>query len=402
MPVRFLLLLALLLLAAPVPAAPPRVGDPVPDLGVDSFLNAPDDAAIPVGEKVVVLEFWATWCGPCVSAIPHLNELTRRFEGRDVAFVSVTGEEEGVVGTFLERRPIAGWVGLDPDGSAAAAFGVTSIPRTIVIGRDGRVAADTYPTSLEPRHIEAALAGEAVDLPPRREPGKVVPLRGVERAAVVEAWLRPSADGDAGRMSTVSGADRWTAVNCQALTIVSSVAQGHRPGVRLAMEATLPGEDERFDLHVRVPEGGSRTVDELAWLTVAHAFGLARYDEDREVEVYLLRPVPGEADKLPPAAAAGPPILADEWSMEGLRVDQTATLPTHLLRSLDVVFARPVLLDWDRREPFDVRLDLPTTAQDVADEEKLPAANAALGEYGLELVPARRTVRFTVVTDAGR
>jgi len=43
--------------------------------------------------KVVVIEFWATWCGPCVAAIPHLNELSRKFQNRGVQIISVSDEE---------------------------------------------------------------------------------------------------------------------------------------------------------------------------------------------------------------------------------------------------------------------------------------------------------------------
>jgi thiol-disulfide isomerase/thioredoxin len=62
--------------------------------------------------KVVVLEMWATWCGPCVKAIPHLNELAGKFKDRPVVFLSVTDEEQKVVEAFLNKRRISGWVGI--------------------------------------------------------------------------------------------------------------------------------------------------------------------------------------------------------------------------------------------------------------------------------------------------
>ena len=197
-----LALIALLSAAASSPAAaPPKVGDPVPPLGVETLLNAPDGAAVDfegdLKGKVVVLEFWATWCGPCVSAIPHMNELTEQFADKDVRFVWITAEGSDVIEPFLKQRPIAGWVGLDPDHSAAQTFAVRGIPRTIVVGRDGKVAADTYPTMLKAEHLEQALAGEPVTLEEQGDPAtvEIEPLR-QDGEAVAGRGVGPPHDRD--------------------------------------------------------------------------------------------------------------------------------------------------------------------------------------------------------------
>src|SRR4030095_15566093 len=62
--------------------------------------------------KVVVLEFWATWCGPCVATIPHMNELADQFKGEPVQFVALTQEPEKTVAAFLPKTPIHAWVAL--------------------------------------------------------------------------------------------------------------------------------------------------------------------------------------------------------------------------------------------------------------------------------------------------
>src|SRR5215469_4401406 len=68
-------------------AAGPAVGEKPPLLQADELLQAPGDAKVDAESlrgKVVILEFWATWCGPCVAAIPHMNELAEKFINQPV------------------------------------------------------------------------------------------------------------------------------------------------------------------------------------------------------------------------------------------------------------------------------------------------------------------------------
>ena len=118
--------------------------------------------------KVVILEFWATWCGPCVAAIPHLNELAGQFKDQPVQFVAITAETEATITAFVKKRPIKALVALDVDRAMNKAYGVTEIPHTIVVDKHGRIAAITYPSVLTAQHIQDLLAGKNFSLPVQR------------------------------------------------------------------------------------------------------------------------------------------------------------------------------------------------------------------------------------------
>src|SRR5712692_5337033 len=122
---RHALLLPALLLASPQLFCAVKVGDPAPAIELDVLLpNQPVANATlsALAGKAVVLEFWATWCGPCYFAIPHLNQLAKEFERQPVQFLSITDEEQPLVEGFLQKRPINGWIGLDYKGALRKAY----------------------------------------------------------------------------------------------------------------------------------------------------------------------------------------------------------------------------------------------------------------------------------------
>lgn len=115
------------------------VGKPAPNFQLDMMAGERFRLADHRGE-VVVLDFWATWCSHCLETMPELVRLHAESAGRDVAVVAVNLEETPEqISPMLERRKWQLPVALDRDGAVAAKYGVTAIPQTVIIGRDGTV-----------------------------------------------------------------------------------------------------------------------------------------------------------------------------------------------------------------------------------------------------------------------
>lgn len=90
------------------------------------------------GKHIVVLGFWATWCGPCRRALPIIAELTNQYGQKGVVFYAINqGEEPEVIRRFLEEKKFNCKVALDSDEKVGELYEVAGIPKTIIIDKDG-------------------------------------------------------------------------------------------------------------------------------------------------------------------------------------------------------------------------------------------------------------------------
>jgi len=93
--------------------------------------------------KVVLLDFWATWCGPCVIEIPWFQEFQRKYKDRGFEVLGVSMDDDGwkAITPFVQRRKINYRVVLGDDKTGDQYGGLEALPTTFVIDRNGRIAA---------------------------------------------------------------------------------------------------------------------------------------------------------------------------------------------------------------------------------------------------------------------
>lgn len=137
------------------------VGKPMVAIdNVEAWVNGKPLAAADLKGKVVLLDFWAVWCGPCIATFPHLKELQDKYTGKGLVTVGLTryynytwddakkrasksqgqvshDEENQMLAQFLKHHKLKHVIALTKDRALAEAYGVTGIPHVVVIDRDG-------------------------------------------------------------------------------------------------------------------------------------------------------------------------------------------------------------------------------------------------------------------------
>ena len=117
-----------------------KVGQPAPDFTLNDLSNQSVSLSSRRGQKVVLLDFWATWCGPCRMAMPGLQEMQEQFKTNGLEILSLNqGEGADVVRSFIERKKYSFHVLLDSNSDVGNKYGVQGIPTLVLIDKKGAV-----------------------------------------------------------------------------------------------------------------------------------------------------------------------------------------------------------------------------------------------------------------------
>jgi thiol-disulfide isomerase/thioredoxin len=122
----------LLLLTLLTGSAPATAGTAAPDWPPLAGLSG----------KVVLVDFWASWCGPCLRSFPWMNELQQRHAGEGLVIVAVNlDQDRALADAFIKKLPPKFRVEFDPAGAVATQFGVQAMPTSFLVDRRGQVRA---------------------------------------------------------------------------------------------------------------------------------------------------------------------------------------------------------------------------------------------------------------------
>jgi peroxiredoxin len=185
----------------------PLLGQPAPDFETVDLNEHPIVLKTYLGKNVILLDFWATWCGPCVAAMPKIDEVAKKFADKGLVFRAVdVGEDAATIKEFLESNKLDPPVALDTKNEIGPAYKVNGIPQTVLIGKDGKVQvvhigySDNLPDMLS-KEIEDLLAGKDLAGQELKKAGEARKKKAEREAAKPKA--APESKDDADKSGTI-------------------------------------------------------------------------------------------------------------------------------------------------------------------------------------------------------
>ncbi len=164
-PLQWFAIFSACILAGSLPAT--ELGDPAPPLSIAHWIKGKAvDLKEGQGKNIYVVEFWATWCGPCLTSIPQLTQMQKQFKDKNVVFIGVSDEEVKTVKSFVGKMgdKMDYVVAIDSGKKTAdaykGAFGVRDIPHAFIVDRTGNLVWHGPPTAGLDNAIEEILEGK--------------------------------------------------------------------------------------------------------------------------------------------------------------------------------------------------------------------------------------------------
>lgn len=185
-------------------ASAAQLGDPAAPLKIRQWVKGdPVDLATVKGKKIVVVEFWATWCPPCRTSIPHLTELQKKFKDKDVLFVGISDEAASVVEPFVKKMgdQMDYLVAIDDERSTSKgymeAYGQRGIPTAFVVDKAGNVVWVGHPMGQLEETLQMIVAGN-YDMQRAQRRGEAMELvqqffQGAQSGSLSDAELKEMA-----------------------------------------------------------------------------------------------------------------------------------------------------------------------------------------------------------------
>lgn len=424
--------------------APLQVGDLCPDFHLTNLLNT-DKSSIKLSDfkgKVVILDFWATWCGPCVKAMPGLDSLQKAMDDKLVV-IPVSKESSNAVVQFLKRSKALKNLGLPiltGDTQLYKYFPHEIIPHEVWISPDGRVYAFTDAGQVNMENVLAAYEnkpakivekvdvrggnynlpfllgglGEGYKLPPEKLNYNSLITSHIPGIAATASW--PRIGGDVCKMrstnNTIEGLYQLALA-----TKLAPISGPKDPNFYLGMSSRLiweeseikdkyylnfgkkrgiyksfPEEDRTFCFELTVPRNDSLNINKYAVEDLNRFFGskfnIEGLKEKRIVDCLVLRKIEGAK---PPFSKGEKSDMVVDVENRQLKVINTK-MTEFMFYWMNValyLYETPIIDETGIEAPVDFDISC-----NITDPE---AVGGALRKYGLELVHAKRSLDMIVI-----
>lgn len=375
------------------------LGKKSPELAFDKILNF-DKAKASLSDfknKVVILDFWATWCVPCINSFPHLEELQSRFPN-DLQIITITNDREERIKRFLENRSMKLPVAIDESKEITQIFPHGVIPHTVVIDKSGIIKVVATPSEITEELIKKILLDQGVNVQEKKDVinfDPSLPLSGNENFTY-QITITPYNKDYGSYSNAEGGASPYTgrrilATNLSARALYE-IAYQFPSRIRTIVDVSDLSKFEWseqnavcFDLIVPEALGGQRF--DIMKQQLSTYFGYQSFVEKRVRPVKVLQRIKGTELLIKKSKDGTEPASSDTrygLSMKGASIEKLAGF-------LESKMNKPVVNETNLDGLYDIETPWYNESPGKIHEE--------LKKIGLEMIDAEREINVLVIKD---
>lgn len=372
------------------------IGDKVPNLKFNSLLNDEKEelSLYNIKADIVILDFWATWCGPCLNSFPMMSKLQETY-GNQLKIIAVTDESRERITTFLENRPQSFTMAIDTDGSINSYFKHRVIPHYVILDKDKIVRAITNGDAITQENIERLLSGQEMEFEVKKEDVDFDPSISLvtnTSQPIFQSTLLPYDPSAPGMSNDGRKGNRLFAYN---LTMPSlfKMAYGYK-WTRVKENFKNPdvysydNKKQLFCYEMIFPDRLRESRLALMQKELASLSDITATVETQLTDVYILQRIPNTSITLPVSTQEPDPNGITRYG-EGvtLQGEPMSTLANYY----EEVLGLPIIDNtrYDSKYDISVKWYIENTQKGMD----------GLKKYGLEVIKAKREVDFLILSD---
>lgn len=368
-----------------------KVGDNLPDYQLKSVVNYKADSFNfkDAKGKILIIEFWGTWCSPCIPALQHLDVIRNKFPD-DVFVVGISDDSKERLTKFLIKRAVSVPLVSEKDTKLNGKFAFNMVPHTIIADKNGKIMAITSPNEVTEDKIKEIIEGKKPNfkLKEEREFDSKIDYFGADESIDYSVTQKAFIQGFPSFSTRGKGIFKDRRISCINLSPQSILQLAFKKSFETTI-VNLPKEKQTYlpeNLHcfdIIVKDSDKENLNKIMQTEAIKVFGMKANVEKQITDVYVLKKV---ADILKESTKKEP---SGESSGRGIKAEYIEM--DFLVGFLANELQKPVVDETNLKGKYDINFEY--ASEDPTSLKKV------LESLGLKILKEKREVEMLIISE---
>lgn len=368
-----------------------KVGDNLPNYQLKSVVNYKSDSFNfkEAKGKILIIEFWGTWCRPCIPALQHLDEIKNKFPD-DVFVVGVSDDSKERLTKFLTKRAVSVPLASEKDTKLGGIFSFRAVPHTIIADKNGKIIAITSPNEVTEGKIKEIIEGKKPDfkLKEEKEFDAKIDYFGADESTDYSIIQKAFIQGFPSFSNRGKGIFKDRRISCINLLPSSILQLAFKKSfettiVNLSKEKQAFKPENLYCFDIIVKDSDKANLYKIMQVETQKLLGMKANIEKRVVDVYVLKKVADILKESTKKESSG------ESSGKGIKAEfiEMDFLVSFLANELQ----KPVVDETNLKGKYDINFEF--ASEDPTSLKKV------LESLGLKISKERREVEMLIISE---